>query len=231
MHDLRYLVYLLEAVAAISALYYYRKNPTDKAVGIFAYFLLGTYLVETVGWIPAIIYRWENLHFLMDGFWYKNFWLFNPYLIINFVFYILYFKMNISNRSMKNIINKCMILYVAICIVNLIFTDIYLKSISVVNYVLGSFFLVGVIFYYYYEILLSSKILNIKRNISFIISFVALLNFLSTTPIMIYFKYFTDKSPEFVEFSTWVLVGINIFMYSSYSIAFFWLANKKKMIS
>lgn len=228
MHDLRYLVYLLEAVAAISGLYYYQKEPTDKAVGFFAYFLLATYLVETIGWIPGIIYTWENLHFLMDSFLYKNFWLHNPFLIITFAVYILYFKWNISNKAIQKLINWGLILYVLICIATLIFTDVFLKSNSVVSYLLGSFFLVGVIFYYYYELLLSPKILNIKREISFFISFIALLYFLCTTPIMIYFKYFTNKSPGFVELSTWVLVGMNIFMYGAYSFAFLWLANKKK---
>jgi hypothetical protein len=228
MHDFRYLVYLLEAVGAISGLYYYKKNPTDKSVGFFAYFLLVTYLVETIGWIPTIIYRWEELHFLKNGFWYKNFWLYNPYILLSFICYIYYFSKNIKNRKAVKQINRFLILYTVICILNFILTEVFFTTTSIVTYVLGSIFLVGVIFYYYFEVLLSSKILYIKREISFYISFVALLNFLCTAPIMIYFKYFTEKSPGFVELSTWVLVGINIFMYSSYSIAFLWLANKKK---
>lgn len=228
MHEFRYLVYLLEGMAAVSGLYYFQKKPTDKAVGFFAYFLLATYLVETIGWIPTIIYRWEELHFLKDSFLYKNFWLHNPYLITTFVLYILYFKWNLSNKKISMLINKFLILFVIICIANLIFSDVFFQSQSVVTYLLGSFLLLKVILYYYYEILLSSKILNIKREISFFISFVALIYFLCTTPIMIYFKYFTDKSPEFVELSTWVLVGMNIFMYSAYSISFLWLANKKE---
>ncbi|MDX1428513.1 MAG: hypothetical protein R3206_11880, partial [Salegentibacter mishustinae] len=52
--------------------------------------------------------------------------------------------------------------------------------------------------------------------------------FLTTTPIFIYFKYFNDKSPEFVELSSLIMIAMNIFMYSSYSIAFLWLSNKRK---
>lgn len=228
MHEFRYLVYLLEGVAAVSGLYYYKKKPNDRAVGFFAYFLLITYLVETIGWIPTIIYRWEKLHFLMDSFLYKNFWLHNLFLITTFVTYILYFKWNILNEAIQKLINRGLILYVIICVVNLIFTDVFFKSNSIVTYIGGSLFLLAVIFYYYFEILLSSKILNIKREISFYISFPALLYFLCTIPIIIYYKYFTNKSPGFVELSTWVLVGINIFMYSAYSIAFLWLANKRE---
>ena len=96
MQDLRFLVFLLEGLAAICGLYFYKKNPTIKTVGFFSYFLLLTFFVETIGWFPAIIYWNTPLHFLKDSFWYRNFWLFNPYLIISFLVYILYFKWNIS---------------------------------------------------------------------------------------------------------------------------------------
>lgn len=231
MQDLRFLVFLLEGLAAICGLYFYKKNPTIKTVGFFSYFLLLTFFVETIGWFPAIIYWNTPLHFLKDSFWYRNFWLFNPYLIISFLVYILYFKWNISSKKIRKLIDKALLLYVIICIANLIFSDVFLQSNSVVTYVLGSFFLLGVIFYYYYEILLSSKILNIKKEISFYISFAALLYFLTTTPIFIYFKYFNDKSPEFVELSSLIMIAMNIFMYGSYSVAFLSLANKKKPTS
>lgn len=228
MHDLRFLVFLLEGIAAISGLYYYRKKPDNKAVGFFAYFLLFTFFVEMIGFFPAAIYWNEALHFLKNSFWYRNFWLYNPYLIISFVVYMLFFKWNISNKRVKNTIDKVLIFYVIICVINLIFSDVFFQSNSAVTYVLGSFLLLGVIFYYYLEILLSSKILSIKREISFYISFPALIFFLTTTPVFIYFKYFTTKSPEFVELGSMVIIYTNIFMYSSYIFAFIWLSNKKK---
>lgn len=228
MQDLRFLVFLLEGVAAISGLYYFKKNPDDKATGFFAYFLLFTFFVESVGFFPAIIYWNEELHFLKQTLWYRTFWLYNPYLVISFIAYILYFKWNISKDKTRKIINKGLILYFIICVANLIFTDVFFKSNSSLTYVLGSFFLSGMIFYYYFEILSSSKILNIKREISFYISIPALLYFLTTTPIFIYFKYFTGQSPQFVQLSSLIMITMNILMYSSYSFALLWLANKKK---
>lgn len=229
MQNLRFLVLLLEAIAAISGLYYYRKNPTDKAVGFFSFFLLFTFFVETIGFIPAIIYWNEPLHFLKSTFLYSNFWLYNPYSIISFVVYVLYFKWNFSNQKAGKFIDKILIVYVLICIINLVFSDVFFQNHSSLTYVGGSFFLLGVIFYYYFEILLSSKILFIKREISFYISIITLIYFLTTTPIFIYYKYFTAKSPEFVELSSIVLIAMNIFMYSFYSIVFLWLAKKKKI--
>ncbi|SFN59557.1 hypothetical protein SAMN05660413_01786, partial [Salegentibacter flavus] len=157
MQNLTFLVILLEGIAAISGLYYYQKKPTDKAVGFFSYFLLLTFFVEALAAIPKIIYWNEPLHFLKNTFLYSNFWLYNPYLIISFVVYILYFTWNISNKKIRQIINRGLILYVIICIANLIFSDVFFKSHSVVTYLTGTFLLLGVIFYYYFEILLSSK--------------------------------------------------------------------------
>ncbi|SHF87819.1 hypothetical protein SAMN05444483_10372 [Salegentibacter echinorum] len=231
MQHLTFLVILLEGFAAISGLYYYSKKPTDKAVGFFSYFLLLTYFVEALAAIPKIIYWNESLHFLKNTFLYNNFWIYNPYLIISFLVYILYFTWNISNKKIKNIIHISLILYVITCILNLIFSDVFFESHSIVTYITGSFLLVVVIFYYYLEILLSSKILSIKREISFYISFMALLFFLTSTPILIYYKYFTFQSPEFIKLSKSVLVGLSLLMYSFYSIAFLYLANKKKSTS
>lgn len=227
MENLTFLVILLEGFAGVSGIYYHKKNPANKSIKFFAYFLLFTYFVEIVGLIPVIIHWNESLHFLKDGFWYRNFWLYNPYLIISFVVYILYFRKNISNKKVKKTISISLVLYVIICIANLILSDVFLNSNSILTFIGGSFFLVAVIFYYYFEILLSPKILNIKREISFFISFPALLYFLCTIPVIIYYKYFTYKSPEFVELSSWVLVIMNIIMYGAYSIAFLCLANRK----
>ncbi|WP_424493773.1 hypothetical protein [Salinimicrobium sp. GXAS 041] len=230
MNYLGFLVLLLEGTAAVSALYYFRKNPTDKAVGFFSYFLLLTYFVEAMSLFPTIIYWNEPLHFLKGTMWYSNFWLYNPYAIILFSTYILFFKGNITNKKVGNIIKKILMVYVLLCIVNLIFSGVFFQTHSAFTQILGSFFLVAVIFYYYIEILLTSKILVIKKEISFYISIIALLYFLTTTPIFIYYKYYTNQSPEFIQLSRLVLSGMNIFMYSSYILCFFWLA-KRKMIS
>lgn len=228
MQELRYLVFLLEGLAAVSALYYYKKKPANKSAGFFAYFLLTVYFVETIAWIPTVIYRWENLHFLKNSFWYQNYWIHNPFLIISFLAYGYYFKIQLLNFKARKFINIGLIVYLLGCSTNLVLSKVYLKSFSVLSYVAGSLMLLGIIFYYYLEILQSQKILIIKKELGFYISVVSFIYYLSCTPIFIYYKYFNSLSPGFVELSTWVLVSMNIFMYSTYTFAFVWLANKTK---
>lgn len=230
MQDLRFLVFLLEGTAAVAGLYFYRNNPGNKAAGMFSYFLLLTYLVEAVGFFPAMIYWNEQLHFLKDGFFYKNFWLYNPYLILSFVVYLTFFRKNIDNKKTSNFLKKIIAAYAIASILFLIFTDVFLLTTSTFSYVAGSILLLAVIFYYYFEILLSDRILNIKRDISFYISLGAVVHFLTTTPIFIYFKYFTYveyKSPEFIQLSSAVMIATNIFMYSTYTLGFLFLAKKQ----
>lgn len=226
MQDLRFLVFLLEGTAAVAGLYFYKKHPGNKAAGMFAYFLLITYVVEAIGFFPAMIYWNEFLHFLKDGFFYKNFWLYNPYLIISFVVYLTFFRKNIHNEKVSELLKKLIGVYAAACILVLIFTDVFFNTISTFTYVTGSILLLALIFYYYFEILLSNRILNIKRDISFYISLGAVVHFLTTTPIFIYFNYFTNKSPEFIQLSSAVMIAMNIFMYSTYTFGFLFLTHK-----
>ncbi|HSI68928.1 MAG TPA: hypothetical protein VK941_01760 [Gillisia sp.] len=226
MQDLRYLVFLLEGAAALAGLYYYKNNPGNKAAGMFAYFLLLTYFVEAIGLFPAMIYWNKSLHFLQDGFFYKNFWLYNPYLIVSFVVYLTFFRKNIRNKRVNRVMKLSVIAYTIASIMVLLFTDVYLNTTSTFTYVTGSILLLGFIFYYYFEILLSYRILNIKRDISFYISIGAVVYFLTTTPIFIYFVYFTNKSPDFVRLSSMVMIAMNIFMYTTYTLSFMLLAKK-----
>lgn len=228
MQDLRFLVFLLEGTAAIAGLYYYKKHPDNKAAGMFAYFLLLTYLVEAIGLIPAAIYYNECLHYLKETFLYQNYWLYNPYLIVSFVVYLTFFRKHIGNKSLSKILKKVVITYAIASVLVLIFTDVYLLTTSTFTYLVGSILLLGFIFYYYFEMLLSNRILKIKRDISFFISIGAVVYFLATTPIFIYFAYFTEKSPEFVQLSSTVMIVMNIFMYTTYTLGFLLLANKKK---
>lgn len=227
MLELRFLVYLLEGVAAVCCFYYLGKNSGDRAIRILAYFLLLTYLVESLGDIPGIIYRYENLYFLKETFLANNFWLYNPYLIINFLVLIHYFKMQFHNKKLIKVINVSMILYLITCILNLIFSDDFFTTNSPFTFVLGSLFLLIVIFVYYFEVLMSSRLLNITKEISFYISIGAVIFYLCTTPIVIYFNYFNSLSSAFGKLSSIILVTTNIFMYGTFSIAFLLLANKK----
>lgn len=231
MQDLRFLVLLLEGVAAVAGLYYYKNNPDNKPAGMFAYFLLLTYLVEALGMFPAMIYWNESLHFLKDGFFYRNYWLYNPYLIISFIIYLSFFRKNILNKRIRKVLKIIIITYSIASILVLLFTDVILKTTSTFTYVLGSVLLLGFIFYYYFEVLLSNRILKIKRDISFYISIGAVVHFLTTTPIFIYFAYFTEKSPEFVKLSSAVMIAMNVFMYSTYTLGFLLLAKKKENYS
>lgn len=90
--------------------------------------------------------------------------------------------MKISNKATLNFLKKVMIVYAITCILVLLFTDVFLETTSTFTYITGSTLLLGFIFYYYFEILLSNRILNIQKDISFYISLGAVVYFMTTTP-------------------------------------------------
>lgn len=227
MEELRFLVYLLEGVAAISGFYYLR-TAIDRPTRYFVYFLLITFFVETIGLFPAIIYYNEELHFLKETFLAQNYWLYNPFLIISCLVYINYFKWNTNNIVRIKILNIFSIFYLISAGINLLFSNVFFVSFSSYSSIVGTILILISIGFYFYELLLSDKILSIKRNIAFYISVGALVFYLVSTPFFIYFKYFDFAiSPEFVKLHSHIFMSANIFMYSCFTIGFLICSQKK----
>jgi hypothetical protein len=228
MEGLRFIAYLLEAVAIVAGFYFLRHKPLDTVTRYFVYFLVLTFSIETIGHIPTLIYYYEELHFLKDTFWAQNFWLFNPYLILSFLVYINYFKWKINSLGARKILNILSVFYLVTAIGNLIFSDVFFTTFSSYTYMMGTLLVFLSISYYYYEILTSDRILVIKNSISFYISVAALIFHLVSTPLFIYFKYFDRSlSPEFINFYLILFMSVNIFMYTCFSIGFAICSQKK----
>ncbi|GHA29608.1 hypothetical protein GCM10007103_08550 [Salinimicrobium marinum] len=231
MQSFRFLVYLLEAVAAVAGFYYLLKKPENKPVRNFVYFLLFTFFIETIGHIPLIIYRNESLYFLKNTFLGNNYWLFNPYLILNFLVYVSFFKWNLSRKHFVKILNISLSVYLLVTVLNLLFTDVFFVTNSALTYLGGTLLLLVAIFMYYYELLTSSRILEIKREVSFYISVGALFFYLIVSPVFIYFRYFNTQSPGFVQLSTYIMIAANIFMYTCFTFGFILCSRKKNLSS
>lgn len=227
MDALHYLAYLLEGVAAVCGFYYFRKQPADKAAGLFAWFLLFTYLVESIGHIPYMIYRNEALYYLKDSFWGQNYWLFNPYLILSFVFYSNYFRMKLKEIRIKKTLKILIVIYFFTAVINLIFSDVYLVTFSSYTYIVGTLLIFLSISFYYYEMIKSERILSISKDLSFYVSIGVLIFHLATTPFFIYFRYFRlSVSPEFVNLYGWVSTLVNIFLYLTFSLTFLYCSGR-----
>ncbi len=230
MRVLLFIFLLLEGFSVISGIYYLKRNPKDIENRLFTYFLFLTFTIETIGLIPAIIHYNEALHYLKDTAWYNNFWLFNPYLIVSFTFYCLYFGKSLQSRILKKIVNYLVIFFVISSSLILIFSDVLFVSYSNFTLFVGVALLFLAVSFYYYDLLQDEKLLEIKKSVKFYVSVSFLLFNLISLPLWIYFKYFSNSiSPEFVRLYQSIFYLSNVLLYSTYIFAFIYCAQKKQL--
>lgn len=230
--SLVYLAYLLEGAAAVCAFYYCRRNPTDKWALYFAFFLLLTYFVESLGWLPYIFYLHKELNFLREGLWRNNFWFFNPYLILSYAFYANYFRIKLSRTRFRNILKVLIVAFIITAVLNLFLSNVLFTSLSAYTTLLGTFLILLSIIEYYDELLRSDKILNISKDMSFFISVIILIFHLVLTPFFLYFRYFKlSVSPAFVEVYSSVNAFSNILLYSYLCVTFLYFSGALKSLT
>lgn len=224
-----FLIILLEAASAIAGFYYIDRNSEDKSNKLLAYFLLFTFFTEAIGTIPLIIHNQESLHYLKDTVWYTNFWLYNPYLIISYIFYVFYFSKSLQNKILRKILNYLIIIFLVSTVSNLIFSDIFFVSYSTFTFFMGVTLLFLAISFYYYELLQEERLLYINKSVKFYISVAFLLFNLVSMPLWIYMKFYNNTlSPEFVSLYQLVYQIANVLLYSTYIFAFIYCAKAVK---
>ena len=114
-----------------------------------------------------------------------NLWMFNLLEIITFLtFFYIYFK-SIKNLSYKLWIKIFMISYIIISIINWSILQNFILEWSELPYIIGSFFIIGTILFYFVELLRSEKILLFHRTLLFWVSVGLLLFFAGTLPFTI----------------------------------------------
>ncbi len=231
INDVVFLAYLLEGAAAVCGFYYFQKNPGDRANFYFACFLLLTYIVESLGWLPYIFYLHKDLNYLREGLWHQNFWFFNPYLILSYAFYANYFRTKLSRPRFRKILKILIFAFILTAVLNLIFSDVLMLSLSAYTTMAGTFLILLSIIGYYDEILRSEKILYVSKDISFYFSVALLVFHLMITPFYIYFRYFKlSVSPAFVELYSSVNAYSNIFLYSWFCTVFLYFSGALKLL-
>jgi hypothetical protein len=227
--SLLFITKLLEGFSVIAGIYYLKRYPNDSSNKLFTYFLLFTFIVEIIGTIPAIIHNNEALHYLKDTVWYTNFWLYNPYLIVSYAAYVVYFRMSLKYRILRKILSYLIIVFVVSSSFHLIFSDVFFISYSIFNLFMGLALLFLAISFYYYELLQDEKLLEIKKSVKFYVSVAFLLFNLISMPLWIYFEFYNNTlSPGFVSLYQLVFQIANILLYSTYIFAFIYCAQTQQ---
>ncbi|WP_271764862.1 hypothetical protein [Aquimarina algiphila] len=224
------IIHSIELIAVLVGLYCTTKYREDKVSRYFVWFLLFVVIVETMGLLPRLVDGW-SLFFPLKGTFFEkdNYWLYNPYLILNFVFYIFYYIKNIKSKKSKNLLKGLALFFFFSSIVNLLLTDVFFKAISAYTFILGGVLIFIGIFLYFYEVFQSDTILYFGRIFPFYVAAGTLVFHLTVTPLLIYSKYYSASSnPEFVKIYTNIITIANIFMYTCFTVGFIVCFRKNK---
>ena len=224
------LVQAFELFAAIAGSYYLYRTKDRTVVRYFVWFLWFTFFVELSGTYAGVAYysNYELFPFVKGTPFAGNYWIYNISSIIAFTMYISLFTFLLQNRTWRRILKTCMVLYILAASLNLILTDVYFKAQSTFPFFVGTIIVIVAVGSYYFELLKSDELLTVKSSMPFYISVGALVYHLGFVPLVIYSRYYKMSSPEFVEIYILILLGINYFIYSLYTLGFLICSRKKK---
>ncbi len=219
---------IAELLSAIFGSWYLTKVSVDRPVRYFVYFLWLTILVELVGCIPIFVSK-GYLPWLLDTIFRRNHWLYNSYYIISFFFYAWFFRNYVTSKFSRKTIATIIGVFLVTTVANLIFTDVFFKTLSSYTYIYGVLMLTIAVFFYFFEMLQSDKVLNFKYILQFYIAVGVFLFHICVTPLFIYSSYFNhERNPEFVYVYRVILRTAIIALYLFYVLGFVVCSKKRK---
>jgi len=204
MEDLRfYSKYLALAVAILGTINYKDIKQTKAK-----YFLFSIWFIVLTEFIGENFYKWTGV---------VNFPVYNFYTIIQFTFYLWWYKGLMKYDKRKKIINLFVYVNLLFTIVNALYIqDPYIELTSY-SYALGVVFLVTTICYYFIEIFNSEKVLSIRSSLYFWFSLGLLLFHATFLPFFFAHKYFLFENPNLISPVVFIL---GIIMYLCFGIGF-----------
>ena len=226
-------IVLLELFAAIAGVYYLKKVPViSRPSKMLVAFLWFTFLIEVIASYSPIAYfsEYRFFSFVEDSVFRRNRWLYNIYNIIGPVFFVYYFRSYINNKIYKKLLLILTILFVISSCINLALTDVFFKFESQYVNLAGTFLLFFSIILFFFQLLKSDHILNLKRFLPIYIAIAVMLFSLCVTPLTIYSEFFRTSTGNqlFVDLHVRALLYSNIFMYSFFILGFIICSRTKK---
>jgi hypothetical protein len=209
-------------MAAIAGIYYIKKVPSLKSTNYLVIFLWFTLGIEVICSYAPIAYFSKYKYFsFVEGTPFKdNYWIYNIYLIVSYVFYIYYFRFFIRQNLWRSLLKYLTYIFVVASVVSLFIGDVYFTGYSQISSIIGTLLLFLTVVVFYFELLKSDVLLNLKRFLPLYISVGILIYHLCITPIDIYSQYFAPENPIFNQLRANVYLYTNIFLYSTFILGF-----------
>ena len=199
-------VYFIAISFLASLSVYFISKSSPFYLKLFPPFLLATLIVESFGaYLPSI-----NK---------PNVWLYNFFTVFEFCFYLFVIILIINNNRTKKIIRIILILYPTITIVNIIFIQ-QMKAFHTVTYALGCLLIVIFCICYFLELFKNPKSVKLKNNPAFWICSGLLFFYCCGFPLYGLTNFISGISKLIIRNFFSIIIILNIFLYSLFTIAF-----------
>jgi uncharacterized protein YneF (UPF0154 family) len=215
---------LVEILAAIAGTIYLKKVPAyNLSTKHFVWFLWFTVGLETVGTIaPIAFFEDYNFFYFLKGTPFQdNRWVYNIYSLCSAAFLTFYFSELIKNVFWKSVLKYLIIFFVITSIINLMISGVFFTEDSKYVNLLGAFMTFFSITLFYFELLRSDLLLNLKRYFPLYVSIGVLVFSLCMTPLSIFSDYFNEENEQFVRLQSHLILYANLFMYLFFIIGFY----------
>ena len=221
--------HFFELLAAIGGSYYLIKVPLVKSITrIFVYFLWFILFVEILG-LYAVFNYFDYPYFkVLEGTAFEdNYWLYNSFHVLSYMVYFYFFIYQLKLNKIRKYLTFLAWFFFVSSISFLIFSGVFFANFSFYTIITGTILLILCIASYYYQMLTSDSILNFQKNPAFYISIGALIWHVVVTPLLIYGKYYSTTSPEFIKMYGLILGAANMFLYGIFFFGFVICSRRK----
>ncbi|WP_369995412.1 hypothetical protein [Winogradskyella sp.] len=217
-----FIITLFELLAAFAGFYHLSKNKNSRLRPL-VYFLVITVFVEAIGSYRNFYGKLEFLDILIGTKFEFNAWLYNAYLILSLFFYQKFYLSIVENDRNKKIIKTLIILSVFVVGFDLYISGAsYFKRNLEISFIWTTFTVFVCVVIYFYEVLLSDKVLKFYNSALFYISIGLLIWWLVLPPMIVYMPLYKTTNPGLVNMRTYIFVASNIILYGCYTFGFLW---------
>jgi hypothetical protein len=200
-------IYLgLIVVAFFASLTTYFLRETKRYLRFFPLFLMLTVITETIA-IYGLV-RPSQITII-----------YNFFATIEILFYLYVLQAIIQNQQVRKIILGGSLLYLVLAIVNLLFIQ-QITSFKSIPYAIGCLMIVSICIYYFYELFRLPHFVNLLGQPEFWICSGLLFFYSCSFPIFSLMNVI-QKLPAFIlQNLRFIVFFLNVFLYSSFTIAF-----------
>jgi hypothetical protein len=214
---LQYLNYAMIAIALLASMTLFIQPNTDFHLKLFPLFLLVTVIVTLIG-----------SHLSAQGR--NNTMMYNIFSDFEFCFYIIVLQGVLHNKTARRVVLYVFFLYLAFAVVNMIFIQ-KMNSFNSISYALGSVLVAAVCIYYFFELFQRSNLGNLMGQPEFWICSCLLFYYCCSFPIFAMANFLPNNHGFIIRNVNAIIRILNIFLYSSFTIAFLCRIKVRKSMS